>query len=57
MTGVGAPAGKVQPDAHRSPRGWFWGTATARQRLLHRLSALTVVAADHPQVTSKPRCK
>jgi len=24
MTGVGAPAGKVQPDAHRSPWRRFW---------------------------------
>jgi hypothetical protein len=24
MTGVGAPAGKVRPDAHRSPWGRIW---------------------------------
>jgi len=27
-----------------------WGTVTARQRLLHRLTAVTVIAADHPQL-------
>ena len=31
---------------------WTWGTATARQRLLHRLTAVTVTAAHHPQLSS-----
>jgi hypothetical protein len=30
---------------------WTWGTATARQRLLHRLTAVTVIAAHHPQLS------
>jgi Ser/Thr protein kinase RdoA (MazF antagonist) len=31
---------------------WAWGTATARERLLHRLSTVTAVAADQPELTS-----
>jgi hypothetical protein len=31
---------------------WSWGTATARQRLLHRLSAVAALAANHPALTS-----
>jgi hypothetical protein len=32
-------------------KDWTWGTATARQRLLHRLTAVTVIAAHHPQLS------
>jgi aminoglycoside phosphotransferase (APT) family kinase protein len=31
-------------------KDWTWGTATARQRLLHRLAAVTAVAANHPDL-------
>ena len=31
---------------------WSWDTATARQRLLHRLTAVTAVTADHPGLAS-----
>jgi len=30
---------------------WRWGTATARQRLLHRLTAVAALGADHPDLT------
>jgi hypothetical protein len=33
-------------------KDWTWGTATARQRLLHRLGAVAVLAADHPALTN-----
>jgi hypothetical protein len=39
----------VLPD-----RDWRWGTATARQRLRHRLSAVAV-AADQPGLTCLAR--
>ena len=29
---------------------WRWGTATARQRLLHRLTAIAALGADHPDL-------
>ena len=29
---------------------WKWGTATARQRLLHRLGVVAEIAADHPDL-------
>jgi hypothetical protein len=31
---------------------WSWGTATARQRLLHRLKAVAVITTNHPALTS-----
>jgi len=33
-------------------KDWTWGTATARQRLLHRLTAVTALAADHSELAS-----
>jgi Phosphotransferase enzyme family len=30
---------------------WRWGTATARQRLLHRLTTVAALGADHPDLT------
>jgi hypothetical protein len=33
-------------------KDWSWGTATARQRLLHRLTAVAVLAADHPALAN-----
>jgi hypothetical protein len=35
-----------------SDRDWSWGTATARQRLLHRLTTVTTVAAGQPELAS-----
>lgn len=33
-------------------KDWSWGTATARQRLLHRLTAVAALAANHPALAS-----
>jgi hypothetical protein len=33
-------------------KDWRWGTATARQRLLHRLTAVAALAANHPGLAS-----
>ncbi len=43
------PPGYLTQLPHKD---WSWGTATARQRLLHRLTAVTAVAANHPGVAS-----
>lgn len=32
-------------------RDWKWGTATARQRLVHRLGVVSAMTADHPSLT------
>lgn len=53
--------GALVERARRGPPGyltklvhqdWSWGTATARQRLLHRLTAVIAIAADHPELAS-----
>src|SRR5258707_10974597 len=58
------PGDALVERARRGPPGyltqlphkdWSWGTATARQRLLHPLTAVTAVAANHPRVASLPQ--
>jgi len=40
----------------RLPSGdWRWGTATARQRLLHRLTVVAALGADHPELAGLAR--
>ena len=34
---------------------WCWGIATARQRLLHRLTVVAALGADHPGLADLAR--
>lgn len=35
---------------------WTWGTATARERLLHRLTVLARLAGDHSELSALGQC-
>lgn len=43
------PPGYLTQLPHKD---WSWGTATARQRLLHRLATVATIAANHPPLAS-----
>ncbi|MFD7032376.1 phosphotransferase family protein [Streptomyces sp. NPDC059917] len=41
--------------ARAAREDWTWGTATARQRLAHRLGVVTALGADHPDLSELSR--
>jgi hypothetical protein len=43
-----AHRGRVDQLARLPEEDWRWGTATARERLLHRLAVVAALGADHP---------
>jgi hypothetical protein len=43
-----ADRGQADQLARLPEEDWRWGTATARQRLLHRLTVVAALGADHP---------
>ena len=42
--------GRADQLARLPDEDWRWGTATARQRLLHRLAVVAGLGADHPRL-------
>ena len=47
-----AHRGRADQLARLPDEDWRWGTATARQRLLHRLAVVAALGADHPRLAS-----
>ena len=45
-----AHRGRADQLARLPDEDWRWGTATARQRLLHRLAVVAALGADHPRL-------
>ena len=45
-----AQRGRADQLARLPDEDWRWGTATARQRLLHRLAVVAALGADHPRL-------
>jgi hypothetical protein len=50
-----AHRGKIDHLA-RIPQDWTWGTATARERLLHRLAVVAQSSIDRPELLEFGRC-
>jgi hypothetical protein len=47
-----AHRGQSDQLARVTRQDWRWGTATARQRLAHRLAVVAAFGADHPELAS-----
>jgi hypothetical protein len=45
-----AHRGRADQLARLPDEDWRWGTATARERLLHRLTVVSAIGADHPRL-------
>jgi len=50
-----ADRGQADQLARLPEEDWRWGTATARQRLLHRLTVVAALGADHPGLADLAR--
>jgi len=50
-----AQRGRTNHLARALRQDWRWGTATARQRLLHRLGVVAQITADHPDLANVGR--
>jgi hypothetical protein len=50
-----AHRGQADQLARLPEEDWRWGTATARQRLLHRLTVVAALGADHPGLADLAR--
>jgi hypothetical protein len=50
-----AHRGQADQLARLPEEDWCWGTATARQRLLHRLTVVAALGADHPGLADLAR--
>jgi hypothetical protein len=51
-----AHRGKTDYLARIPERDWTWGTATARERLLHRLAVVAQSSIDRPELSALGRC-
>jgi hypothetical protein len=51
-----AHRGKTDYLARIPHQDWTWGTATARERLLHRLAVMAQMSIDRPELSELVRC-
>jgi len=51
-----AHRGKIDHLARIPHEDWTWGTATARERLLHRLAVVAQSSADRPELSEFRQC-